>query len=196
MSFAQQVPEADDRQRLGVFVWMLYEDLDSVVAVRRELFDGGGYLDFIEVLPRAWEEVGAARQRVLDEVVAADQEALEVAGLTDSSLLAKLEAWNSARDRMLDEFDVGGPEDLPPPGVPSPPQPPPRGLRRLTRWVRRRRPLRRKRALQWLARTLAHADNLLDSLTAVIGAAEPLKELKKAIERVADDTANSLADDS
>jgi hypothetical protein len=194
MSFNEQTSGLDDRQRLGIFMWTVYEDLDSVVAVRRELFDGGGYLDFIEILPGAWQEVSAPRQQVLNSILAADVDRLRDAGLTGLPLLAKLEAWSGVRDRMLDEFDVGGPEVPPPPGVPPPP--PPGLLRRLARGLRPRLPLRRKRGLKRLAGTLAHADNILDSLTAVVPVAGPVKEFKKAIERVADDTADSLADDS
>ena len=61
MSFAEQTSGLDDRQRLGIFMWTVYEDLDSVVAVRRELFDGGGYLDFIDILGSSHRSVGAVR---------------------------------------------------------------------------------------------------------------------------------------
>ena len=82
MSFAEQTSGLDDRQRLGIFMWTVYEDLDSVVAVRRELFDGGGYLDFIDILPGAWQEVSGPRQEVLNNVLAADLDLLRDAGLT------------------------------------------------------------------------------------------------------------------
>ncbi len=53
MSFNDLTHDFSDNNRLAVFVWMVAEDLDRVVAVRRELFDGGGYLDFVDRLPAA-----------------------------------------------------------------------------------------------------------------------------------------------
>ncbi len=53
VSFNDLTHDFSDNNRLAVFVWMVAEDLDRVVAVRRELFDGGGYLDFVDRLPAA-----------------------------------------------------------------------------------------------------------------------------------------------
>jgi hypothetical protein len=56
--------------------------------------------------------------------------------------------------------------------------------------------LRRKRALKWLARTLALADSVLGTLTDVVRLAKPLEEFKQAVERVADDVSDSLDDEA
>ncbi len=190
MSFEQQTPDFTTRQQLATFIWAVYQDLNSVVALRDELFAGPIYRDFLNALERAWEEVYRQRDDVLREALYSDLDTLDAVGLSDSQLIAKLEAWHGSRERLLDEFEVGGPE------LPTPPEDPPFGLRWLLRNLRRRRPLHRKRALKWLARVLAHADNILGSLVPVIKLAEPLKELKHAIEKVADDTADSLSDDA
>jgi hypothetical protein len=155
------------------------------------LFGGPVYRDFLNALPLAWSEVNGQSNVVVGQVVGSSIGALSERGLVGNQLSAKLEAWHGGRERLLDEFDVGGPEtDIPRPAIPPP------GRGRLARFLRRRRPLHSKRALKWLARVLAHADNILDSLTSVVPVAEPLKELKHAIERVADDTADSRSDDA
>lgn len=179
MSFEEQTPGFTPQQRLATFIWAVYQDLNSVVALRYELFAGPIYRDFLNALERAWEEVYRQRVDVFGEALHSDLDTLNAVGLSGSQLIAKLEAWHGSRERLLDEFEVGGPE---PPT--SSPEVPPFGPRWLLRNLRRRRPLHRKRALKWLARVLAHADNILGSLVPVIKLAEPLKELKHAIDPV------------
>jgi hypothetical protein len=187
----QQPSPVNDQTRLTLFVGTVYQDLATVVGLREELLGGPIYRDFVDALPGAWNDVNTDSTTAIEAIANSDINQLNLYGLTGDPLQAKLEAWHGARERLVDEFDVGGPIM-----APASPLPPVKGLDRL---FQRRRPLHRKRALKWLAKTLAHADNILGSLTAAIPMPpvfETLKEIKHAIERAADDTADSLSDDT
>jgi hypothetical protein len=184
----------NDQERLALFVWTVYQDISAIVFLKEELLGGPTYRDFLDVLPEAWSDVGKNSTQDIPLIMGGDTNRFGSYGFVGNPLRANLEAWHGARERMLDEFDVGGPIMVPP--FPPPEIPPP-GRGGLNRFLQRRRPLHRKRALKWLAATLAHADNLLGSLTGVIpGIAEPLKEIKHAIERAAGDIADTLSDDA
>ena len=59
MSFEEETLGFTDQARLELFVWTVYQDLDSVVALREELFGGPVYRDFLNVLQSAWNEVNS-----------------------------------------------------------------------------------------------------------------------------------------
>jgi hypothetical protein len=188
----------EDRAVLAAFVATVADDLDAVVELRERLFgpvspeQEDARTELLYAMGAAWAEVRETVAPLVDQVLATDEETLQQVGLTGAQLMLKYLAWREARDALLAAFDDSDDPD------PGPPPDPPAGerpelpteqrlVRKLSRW--------KKWALKKLGQALAHADTILESLAGVVSLSEPIKEIKKTVEKVAEDTADGLPDE-
>ena len=191
--------EDDDRRRLASFVITVASDLDVVIELREQLFrlEEPARADVRQLLlgamDDAWSEARENVGPLVESILSGEYEVeLAAAGLTGAQLAFKLIAWGEAREALLVPFaespDTNNPQSAPrpanlPPGAPAPASPIPKKVPRWKKWV-----------LKKLGQTLSHADTLIESLASVINLSEPIKEVKKTVEKVAEDTADSLPD--
>jgi hypothetical protein len=185
-----------DNDRLAGFVWTLYDDVDTLVVLRGDLFASTPpavqeLVDFLSNLGDAWPGVAATRDAVIDAVLSLSLIQLTDAGLAGVELTAKLDLWRAARAQLLDTLEDGEPV-----GDAVVPQSPPTGVLPERRSLPRRRPRLVKRTCRFISRTLGHADTILGSLSKLVNQSERLKEIKETLEKTSSEVADDLPDDA
>jgi hypothetical protein len=195
LTVSEILVQPTDRQRLAAFVLTVTSDLDFALDMRGRLFalavGDDAREELLASMYDAWQDARLSVGSLIERILSGEHEIeLTSAGLTGPQLTFKLVAWAQARDTLTEavtdspEPEVEPPAHLPPdvpPSAPAPATPLPKKPPKWLRWV-----------LKKLNQTLYHADTILESLASVIKIAEPLKEIKKTIEKVAEDTSESL----
>lgn len=188
--------DGDDRAQLAGMVWTLFEDLDALSAMRDSLFaldandsQAAERAAFLERWGPAWAEIAVTRYALVDAILATDLDGLSAAGLGGAQLTMKLAAWRMSRAQMLAAFEDGAPAPGRPLVLPQWEQPP-AGVREESRRLRLSVPPFLRRACGWVSSALGMGDVVLGSLAGLVSLAEPLKEGKEILERVAGDVAD------
>jgi energy-converting hydrogenase A subunit M len=197
-------PDAPGTQ-LAAFVWVVYDDLDAIVDMADQLFPEVSQ-SVRTTLREAWADVYAERSIIVERVRLLTAGELAPVGLVGRPLDLKLElCWLSRADAVAQLDAAVADADQPPDELP---EEPPGVLSRTAAWFGRgyrsvagrvRRAgdrLARNRllkpVLKKLSKALSDVDSILGSLTKVLKVAEPLKEIKEAVEKLADRTADAL----
>lgn len=189
----------DDETKLVSFIAVLQDDLHVAVALRERLFVSPRQAED-ELLYRlhremasAWSEAQEQIPLLMERILAGEfRGGLDGAGLTGNQLDFKLFAWHRARERLLAAFEDSA--DRRPALSESDRPDPPDGVWHPFRRLTAKRPRWLKRGLRRLSKALSYADTILDSLASVVSMAEPLKEFKQTVEKLAGDTSEWLPD--
>ncbi len=139
----------------------------------------------MKVLGPAWTDIASTRAAVIDQILGADLERLGEAGLLGPQLAMKVSAWRLGRARMLAAFEDS--EDASASALPLElrGKAPPEGVFAEPTAVPLAQPGLLRRACRWISESLGIGDTVLGSLAGVVSMAEPLKEGKEILERVA-----------